>query len=361
MKSSGSFVTPKKNERSNMTCGKGENEMPKFNMEKLKGFDAKDNVKSEGKPYKVGAGLLNEVSKSQTKETKICYITRNEIEKNKKNEYSISDIESLMWSISQMGLLQPLHVMPLSNGNYKLLGGERRLTAIDRLIEDPTVEKWTDDTLIPCVVKDPKDMELPLSDELKEIFAIVTTNKEARKYTDADRLMEIREWKRIIEALRENGVESIPYPAEDGEEQQIVIRGEKTRDILAKATGLSRGSINKFEKLEKQGNEAVKKAVMEGDASVHTASEMIDMLNEQEQIELVEDAKKTGEVITVQHVKEKAEKREESNTLTVAKFQKDLKPIMKRLKAIEVCLDEERQMRYNNCIKELKQLLYEEK
>ena len=266
-----------------------------------------------------------------------------------------------MWSISQMGLLQPLHVMPLSNGNYKLLGGERRLTAIDRLIEDPTVEKWTDDTLIPCVVKDPKDMELPLSDELKEIFAIVTTNKEARKYTDADRLMEIREWKRIIEALRENGVESIPYPAEDGEEQQIVIRGEKTRDILAKTTGLSRGSINKFEKLEKQGNEAVKKAVMEGDASVHTASEMIDMLNEQEQIELVEDAKKTGEVITVQHVKEKAEKREESNTLTVAKFQKDLKPIMKRLKAIEVCLDEERQMRYNNCIKELKQLLYEEK
>ena len=344
-----------------MTCGKGENEMPKFNMEKLKGFDAKDNVKSEGKPYKVGAGLLNEVSKSQTKETKICYITRNEIEKNNKNEYSISDIESLMWSISQMGLLQPLHVMPLSNGNYKLLGGERRLTAIDRLIEDPTVEKWTDDTLIPCVVKDPKDMELPLSDELKEIFAIVTTNKEARKYTDADRLMEIREWKRIIEALRENGVESIPYPTEDGEEQQIVIRGEKTRDILAKTTGLSRGSINKFEKLEKQGSEAVKKAVMEGDASVYTASEMIDILNEQEQIELVEDAKKTGEVITVQHVKEKAEKREESNTLTVAKFQKDLKPIMKRLKAIEVCLDEERQMRYNNCIKELKQLLYEEK
>ena len=60
--------------------------MPKFNMEKLKGFDVKDteNVKSEGKPYKVGAGLLNEVSKSQTKETKICYITRDEIEKNKK-------------------------------------------------------------------------------------------------------------------------------------------------------------------------------------------------------------------------------------------------------------------------------------
>ena len=87
-------MTPKENERSNMTCGKGENEMPKFNMEKLKGFDAKDNVKSEGKPYKVGAGLLNEVSKSQTKETKICYITRNEIEKNKKMNIALVTLKA---------------------------------------------------------------------------------------------------------------------------------------------------------------------------------------------------------------------------------------------------------------------------
>lgn len=35
-----------------------------------------------------------------------------------------------------------------------LLGGERRITAIDKLIEDPNVPEWNEDTLIPCTIKD---------------------------------------------------------------------------------------------------------------------------------------------------------------------------------------------------------------
>ena len=247
--------------------------MPKFNVKKLQGLGEElaktDNVQTG--TYKVGAGLLSEVSKDKNIEDDIIYLKKSQIVRNENNHYSINNIDSLAWSISVFGLIQPLHVKRLENGQYKLLGGERRLTAIEKLIDDETKDNWTEDSLIRCIEKDPDDIELPLDSNAKEFLSIITTNKEARKYTDADRLMEIREWKSIIESLRKNGVDSITFPTQDGDEQELAIKGEATRDIIAQATGLSRGSINKFEKVEIQGSEAVKKAVMEGEASIHTA------------------------------------------------------------------------------------------
>ena len=91
-----------------------------------------------------------------------------------------------------------------------LLGGERRITAIDKLIEDPNVQEWNEDTLIPCVIKNLEEIDLPLSDEAKEQYALITTNKEARKYTDSDRYIEVMAWKKIIDELRANGVPKHP-------------------------------------------------------------------------------------------------------------------------------------------------------
>lgn len=82
-----------------------------------------------------------------------------QIQKNPNNHYSISGIESLAESIKQYGLLQPVHVMETETG-YRLLGGERRLTAIDTLIEDASVPDWTEDTLIPCVIKGQRMLNL---------------------------------------------------------------------------------------------------------------------------------------------------------------------------------------------------------
>ena len=83
----------------------------------------------------------------------IVNVRREQIVKNEKNEYSISGIPSLAESIKQYGLVQPLHVADIGNEKYKLLGGERRLSAIDMLIADDSVPDWTSETLIPCVIK----------------------------------------------------------------------------------------------------------------------------------------------------------------------------------------------------------------
>lgn len=214
----------------------------------------------------------------------------------------------------------------------------------------------TEDSLIRCIEKDPDDIELPLDSNAKEFLSIITTNKEARKYTDADRLMEIREWKSIIESLRKNGVDSITFPTQDGDEQELAIKGEATRDIIAQATGLSRGSINKFEKVEIQGSEAVKKAVMEGEASIHTAAEMVDLLSKEEQEELLNGTK---EKVTVEMVRKKAEDSIQEGLITPQRFQKDTKEILKILKKEKIILNEQEQKKYDDCISTLKNLLCE--
>ena len=331
--------------------------MTKFNMEKLKGLD----LNSEKDPtarYKVGDGLLTGTSKRDYTDSKIVYLHRDEIEKNEKNEYSIEGIEGLAWSIAHAGLLQPLHVKK-AEGKYILLGGERRLTAIDQLIADPEISKWTKDTLIPCIVKNPDTIDLPLPENLKESLSIITTNKESRNYTDADRMMEIREWKKVINVLRSQGVEKIPYVDSQTGDTELVIKGNATRDLLAKTTGMSRGAINKFEKVEMHGSDALKEAILSGKTSVHTASEMIDKLEEDEQEQMLKEAEKTGDSITLKDVRKKAESIR-PDIMTADRFKKDIRDILKILKQKEIYLDEQEQMHYNNCIRDLKKLLYKE-
>ena len=192
----------------------------KFKMPSIKDVEQEENKDEVVKEkFKVGAGLLSDISKGSVV-MKVVNIPREQLQKNPKNQYSISGITSLAESIKQYGLLQPLHVMETENG-YRLLGGERRLTAIDTLIKDDAVSDWTEDTLIPCVVKDAEDVKLDLSPENKERYAIITSNREQRAYTDGDRYMEIQEWKKIIDELRSKGIEYINGVDEEGNEKKV--------------------------------------------------------------------------------------------------------------------------------------------
>lgn len=67
-----------------------------------------------------------------------------------------------------MGLREPLGIKANGSG-YKLIEGERRLTAIDKLIAEG---KWDMD--IPCIIRD-KELKVNvdvLTDEEKEILEI---------------------------------------------------------------------------------------------------------------------------------------------------------------------------------------------
>ena len=207
--------------------------MGKFSINSISGFgeeNKKENTIPEER-YMLGDDLLDDKSRDIVK-LKISNIERKKIKKNPKNNYSIDNIEDLKESIKNYGLAEPINVRRLEDGNYMLLGGERRITAIDMLIADDTVEDWNEYTLIPCVVKDLDKIKLPLSDENKEKYAIITTNKEARKYSDADKYNELQAWKEIIEELRLKGVESITGEDENEEESKVQIKGRSTRDIL---------------------------------------------------------------------------------------------------------------------------------
>lgn len=308
--------------------------MGKFKLPSIQDIE-KEQQEEKKEKLQVGAGLF--ADKPVDNVLKIVYIPRNKIRKNKKNKYSIKGIASLAESIKTYGLVQPLHVAPAEDGMYTLLGGERRLTAIDLLIKDKETKDWNEDTLIFCVVKGLEDVKLDLSEENKERYAIITTNREQRKYTDADQYMEIQEWKLIIEELREKGIEYISQYDDDGNEKPIPIKGEKTRDILTQTTGISRGQINKFETVHNQGSDELKTALMDGKISVSVAEKAAKEMTPEQQKKVVAAAEK-GEKLTAAHVT-KLQTNGNRKTITPQQFRKDIKNITSALKQKEISLD----------------------
>lgn len=328
--------------------------MGKFKMPSIKEIEQETEQVGTGEKFKVGTGLLSDVSKGSVI-MKITNIPRSKIAKNPNNKYSISGIPSLAESIKQYGLVQPLHVAPAEEGEYRLLGGERRLTAIDLLIKDPEAAEWTEDTLIPCVVKGIDDVKLDLSPENKERYAIITTNKEGRVYTDGDTYMEIQEWKKIIDELREKGIEYISQYDDEGKESRIPIRGEKTRDILTRTTGISRGQVNKFETVSKKGSEGLKNALLDGKISVSVAEKAAKELSQEEQ-EKVAEAAEQGKKFTTASLKTREGTGKEKK-LTPEGFREDIKKITSRLEENEILLDGEAAEKYYFHIRQIEKLL----
>lgn len=323
--------------------------MGKFSVGSIKGV-----TKNQEEKVQVGAGLLSEVSKNQVM-TKTINVPRNMIDKNPNNKYSIKGITSLANSIRDYTLIEPLHVSRKPDGRYLLLGGERRLAAIDRLIADKEVSDWAEDTLIPCVDRGTELIKLPLSETNKERYAIIITNKEARKYTDGDMYIEIQEWKNIIEELRSKGIEYIDGSEEDGEEGKIQIKGETTRDILTKTTGLSRGQINKFERVNKRGSDALKDALLNNNVSVSVAAKAVESLNEAEQADLARDSESKN--INSGDVKKYKKANAKTRQITSDMFMEDTSEIIKNLKENKVLLDESSEEKYHFYIRQIENLL----
>lgn len=245
----------------------------------------------------VGTGLLNKESvKLQTKRMEVEYIKISLVIPNKKNKFSMEDIKELAQLIDMNGLEQPLVVRKSEDGNYILLTGHRRLEAILYLRE---IGKWVADS-VPCIVKNLDDIKLPLSDDLKENLAILSTNQ-VRNKTDADLNLEVKMWSEIYKELKEKGIEYLPVGLnEDGEEIQMHLKGKKKREFVAESMGMSTGQVSKFEAVEKNGTDELKAALLENKVNIRVASE-ISKKPEEEQKKLLKKAlesKAEGEKIT---------------------------------------------------------------
>ena len=325
--------------------------MGKFSVNSIRGNEDGKGLKVDAvegeKKLRLGEGLLNDASKDVIK-MRIVNLDRNKIRKNSKNNYSIKDIDSLAESIRIYGIASPLNVKKINDNEYMLLGGERRITAIDKLIEDPTVPEWNEDTLIPCTIKDLDKIKLPLSDEAKEQYALITTNKEARKYTDADRYIEVQAWKRIIDELRANGVDTIKM-----EDQSIQIKGEKTRDILSRTTGMSQGQIQRFNKVENNATTELINSMLYDQTSIGVAARAGEILTPDEQNSPSEPSR-TQKVAPadVENFKEEEVKEEYTERVNA-----DVKGLIEKVEGKKIYFTQKQEREYTKLIKKLANIL----
>lgn len=305
-----------------------------------------------------GAGLLNEASKNLAKNNmEITYIPRDEIYKNPKNEYSISDIENLADLIYVMGLREPLGVKP-EGSRYKLIEGERRLTAIDKLIADG---KWEGD--IPCIIRE-KELKVNLdilSDEEKEILEIAGTNAGQRKYSEADYLFEVEKLEPIYKKLKASGIGEFTYESDTGEKITQSLTGKKSRELLAERLNVSPAQVGKISKVANSGTEELKEAVKDGTANIAVAAEIAAMEKEDQKRLIEQHQKENGKAISKKDVEAfKNGKSLESNTYTYIlddkEFMKLTKKIRKLLKSEPKTMGQEEYMDVLKKIRSLEKL-----
>lgn len=244
--------------------------------------------------YGVVSELLNSVSKQESEmvdRLETIMILRNQIEKNPMNCQSVNGIEELAQDIRMAGLEQPLVVYQKEDGNYRLLTGERRLTAIDLLIEKGELPP-SEECYLPCIVKDLDEYKLPLSDELKEKYAIRRTNRFNRNPTDADIMRDYQDWKEIISALKKQGYDQFVVGQDENGEDIVQSLKGRTREIAQKTMGtqVSTGQLAKYDKVEKKAIPEVVAAVEQERLNIAVA-EKVSQMEANKQAEFIESTK----------------------------------------------------------------------
>lgn len=192
----------------------------------------------------MNTGLLNSFLNPQPQNTDpagpmrvemlpISYIMPNP---DNKKIYIVGDVERLKDDIKANGVRQPLEVIQWANG-YKLIGGERRLTACKQLAAEGD-ERFT---TVPCTIVESKG-------ELEDKISLITANATARDLTD---------WERVAqyEALKE---------ALTKKKQAGQLEG-KVRDELCKILGISTGAAARLNIVAATENETIKERLRDGE------------------------------------------------------------------------------------------------
>lgn len=150
--------------------------------------------------------------------------------------YIVGDVERLKDDIKANGVRQPLEVIRWANG-YKLIGGERRLTACKQLAAEGD-ERFT---TVPCIIVESKG-------ELEDKISLITANATARDLTD---------WERVAqyEALKD----ALTKKKQDGK-----LTG-KVRDELCRILGISTGAAARLNIVASTENETIKERLRNGE------------------------------------------------------------------------------------------------
>lgn len=163
------------------------------------------------------------------------------IKPNPKNTeiYLIGDVSALAEDIKANGLRQPLEVVQ-DGSAYRLIGGERRWTAMMQLHEAGDERFAT----VPCVLR-------PAGSEDDELLALITANSTARELTDGERLAQYEALKEIYQRKKAAGE----------------FEG-RVRDKLVEVTGMSAGALGRMNAISQNCTEEVRQMLRDGKATL---------------------------------------------------------------------------------------------
>ncbi|MDQ0149666.1 ParB N-terminal domain-containing protein [Eubacterium multiforme] len=203
--------------------------------------------------FSISEGMLNSISKNVQKageleakdNFKMQYIDINNINRSKKNFYEIINIDELAEDIKLNGLNHNLVVRKLDNGQFELLSGERRYTALTKLVNEGN-ETFA---LVPCKVVNVNDTDAEI--------ILIQSNAQTRELSDIEKLKQIERLKELYNDKKKNG-EKIPG---------------KIRDIIANDLKLSPTQVGRYEKINNKLIPELKEVLENGNLTIHNASE----------------------------------------------------------------------------------------
>lgn len=181
---------------------------------------------------------------------------------NEKNFYSIEGIEELANSLAVSDHIPPLEVVDNGNGTYRLISGERRLSATLYRIQRGEITRAD----LPCHVIPPFESQGALSAEQMETLSIILANNYRHK-TALDQLKEVRELEPIAKAIYEEAKGQGGLLDETGKNMKF--RTFFAEQILS----ISPTALQRLQTLS-QLSDAAKEAFDDGLISKSTASEI---------------------------------------------------------------------------------------
>ncbi|MDB2125774.1 ParB/RepB/Spo0J family partition protein [Clostridium paraputrificum] len=204
------------------------------------------------KKFSISEGMLNGISKNVKKVTeleakegfKIQYLDINKIHRSEKNFYEIIDIDDLAEDIKINGLNHNLVVRPCNDGTYELISGERRFTALSKLV----LEGHKQFINIPCKVVELNDIDAEI--------VLIQANAQTRELSESEKLKQVNRLQELYKTKKANG-EPVG----------------RIREAIAKDLNLSTTQVGRYERINNSLIPELKELLDQGNLSTSNASE----------------------------------------------------------------------------------------
>ncbi len=191
---------------------------------------------------------------------------------NEKNFYSIEGVEEMANSLAVSDHMPPLEVVDNGDGTYRLISGERRLSATLCRIRRGELEKAT----LPCHILPAFTAKGALSAEQVEMLHIILANNYRQK-TALDQLNEVRQMEPIARTIYEDAKEKGALAESEGSSLNMRFRTFFAKEIL----DISEAKLQRLQSLTKL-TEKARKAFDEGLIGKTVAAQMASLSPEEQ-------------------------------------------------------------------------------